>query len=280
MPRPSLYVYSMVHVHRQSHCYKIIVILIKVTTQQEEGVHFMIIVLVIVSVLLAYVPLVSKYTSTINTFIHEIGHALMAIATFGQVYRIKLNYDTSGHAITGSRWWVGRILTTFAGYPFSVLFPSVMLYLIYHHESNAVLLILIILLSMAILLWIRDILSLLWCASILAIFIMLLKYNVNIESAMIVVMTISFSAAVRSAHTIIMLSFNQSENSGDAYSLSQSTLIPPQIWGLLFFLIAVIVPMYTILLLLRVVPDYYGFAIDFLEWVRQMKIDQWVNSSL
>ncbi len=60
------------------------------------------------------------------TFIHEGGHALAALATFGQVEQIVINPDTSG--VTLSRGGSG-IITASAGYLTSTLYGAFLLWM-------------------------------------------------------------------------------------------------------------------------------------------------------
>jgi hypothetical protein len=65
-----------------------------------------------------FAPHVWSRTRLVATWIHEGGHAVMALAAGRQVTGIRLEKDTSGvtHSV-GPAAGLGRVLTTFSGYP-------------------------------------------------------------------------------------------------------------------------------------------------------------------
>src|SRR5699024_12650500 len=71
-----------------------------------------------VGLILTRVPYVGKYFRIFNTLVHEIGHFLMSLIVGARVYKVSLNADTSGEAVTESRGRIRNILIAFAGYPF------------------------------------------------------------------------------------------------------------------------------------------------------------------
>ena len=77
-----------------------------------------IIVYILIAILLTKLPIVGKYFALINTLIHEIGHQLASMVTFGKAHKIHLFANTEGLAFSSHRFWIGRVLTTLAGYTF------------------------------------------------------------------------------------------------------------------------------------------------------------------
>ncbi|HEX8183529.1 MAG TPA: M50 family metallopeptidase [Blastocatellia bacterium] len=61
------------------------------------------------------------------TFIHETGHALAALATFGQVGRVTLDWSGSGETLTRGGW---GLLISSAGYLSTTLYGSTLLLLL------------------------------------------------------------------------------------------------------------------------------------------------------
>lgn len=218
----------------------------------------------LVIIVITRIPLLHKYVKILNTFIHEFGHALFSMITFGGVHRIKLNSDTSGYAITTSKWWIGRVITAFAGYPFSTLFSSFMLYLLYKHQAIAVLWTITIILVLSIILWLRDLLSLAWSLPITIIFILALRYSLNVDWLMYILMVIILIDSISSTFTVAKLSIRDHTNAGDASSLSKLTFIPSQVWGLIFIVCSLSITIYTFLAIIGFMPDFYGQFIDFL----------------
>jgi hypothetical protein len=218
----------------------------------------------IIIIAITRIPIIHKYVKLLTTFIHESGHGIFALVTLGGINRIKLNSDTSGYAITTSKWWVGRLVTAFAGYPFSTFFPSLMLYLLYKQQAAAVLWTLSIMLAVAILLWLRDLLSLAWALPITTIFILALRYSWNLDWLLFILMVIILVDSISSTFTIAKLSLRDHKNAGDATAMSELTFIPAQVWGIIFIGTSFTIAIYTLSALLGWVPDYYAVTIDFL----------------
>jgi hypothetical protein len=178
-------------------------------------------VLIIVSIVITQIPILNKYLSLINTIFHEWGHAFMALLTGGQVYRIKLNMDTNGFAQTGSKWWIGRFLTVISGYPFSALFPCFMIYLILKEEYVIVYWTLATMLAITIVLWLRDLFSLVWAGSVLLLLTVLIKYDMDVKWLIFLIMNIALINSIKSAWVVFVLSIKDYRNAGDATALSQ-----------------------------------------------------------
>ena len=82
------------------------------------------------TVVLWFIPLAGIITHPIQlfvTFIHETGHALATLATFGEVGRITLDWNGDGVTWTRGGW---RLLISSAGYLSTTLFGSALLLLL------------------------------------------------------------------------------------------------------------------------------------------------------
>lgn len=64
------------------------------------------------------------------TFIHESGHALMAVLTGGSVQSLTISSDGSGLTYSASSGWISQLLTSSAGYLGTTVAGVLMLYLI------------------------------------------------------------------------------------------------------------------------------------------------------
>jgi hypothetical protein len=69
--------------------------------------------LVLLGMVLPYGYLLVYPFRLFNTFIHEVGHAVAAVATGGQVLEMRVNLDTSGHVMSSGGW---RVVISSAGY--------------------------------------------------------------------------------------------------------------------------------------------------------------------
>ena len=82
------------------------------------------------TVVLWFIPLAGIITHPIQlfvTFIHETGHALTTLATFGEVGRITLDWNGDGATWTRGGW---RFLISSAGYLSTTLYGSALLLLL------------------------------------------------------------------------------------------------------------------------------------------------------
>lgn len=191
------------------------------------------------SILLTDLPIIGKYISIVNTLIHETGHALMAIATGGKVDKIELFANTEGTAWTSSRHWLGRVLTSLAGYPFSSFIAFLFLYFLSINKYDYILYILIAILLLGLLFWIRNLYGFFWITTFCAGFGYLLwNGNTTVTQYVLLIITaVILVQSVISAYEILYLSFKNSHDAGDTTNLARSTfIIPAQIWGIFFFL--------------------------------------------
>ena len=74
--------------------------------------------------------------------------------TFGKAHKIQLFANTEGLAISSHRFWIGRVLTTLAGYIFSSFMSASFYFLIYKGRYNLVIYILLTMLAISMFFWI------------------------------------------------------------------------------------------------------------------------------
>lgn len=185
---------------------------------------------------------IGKYLRVINTLVHEVGHALFALLTGGKVDKIELFANTEGLAWTQSRFWLGRVLTTMAGYPFASFISFLFLYYLSNQKYLSIIIILLTILIIAIILWVRNFYGFLWCISFGFIFYYIYQLNnaFYIETVLYFITAVLFMESLYSAFVILKLSFTRPKDAGDATSLARTTLIIPAfVWGLAFFAQAV-----------------------------------------
>lgn len=86
-----------------------------------------------ITVALWFIPLAEYLIYPIRlftTFIHESGHALIAVLTGGSVQSLTIASDGSGEVYSASTGMIGELLTSSAGYLATTAFGVMMLYLI------------------------------------------------------------------------------------------------------------------------------------------------------
>lgn len=196
-------------------------------------------IFIVIAFLLLQTPALGKYVSLLNTLIHEAGHAIMALLTGGRVSKIELFANTEGTAWSSNRYWFGRVLTSFAGYPAASLTAFFFLYFTRTGNYPVILGILLGVLLITAVFWIRNLYGIFWVLTFGAAFIgMLWLDNPMLSENVSLFLTAVLSvASITTAFEILILSFKRPMDAGDATNLWRSIVfIPPQIWGLFFFL--------------------------------------------
>jgi hypothetical protein len=188
------------------------------------------------ALLLPRIPVIGKWFNIINTAIHELGHALMALALEGKVKKIELFNDASGTTTTSTKTKFGSFLVAIIGYPFSSLVSYFIFYLLSVEYDKGFLFGISILFLFMLLLWIRNIYGAIWILVFCAIngYLIYLNNVQYIKIAALLYAVFIAVYAVLSALTVLFLSFKQRDKAGDATLLKKITGIPAFIWGLMF----------------------------------------------
>lgn len=209
---------------------------------------------IIVALILTRVPIVGKYFQLFNTLIHEIGHSLAGILTFGKVNYMTLSMDTSGGASISSRNFLTSILVTLAGYPFASGISFVLIYMVTMGLYVYIMYSMIALALISIIFWIRNLFGLIWLIVAASLTSWVLFYG---SSSLIIAYATTLVAVVfvdSFMSTLVLLEIiaRDKEESGDAHNLRNKTGITEYFWGVLFVAIACI-------------PVYYSFDLWFLK---------------
>jgi hypothetical protein len=196
--------------------------------------------ILVVTLIMTRIPLIGKYFRVVDTMIHEMAHALMAVFTSGKVISINLFADTSGSTVTKSSNKFGMVLVSLAGYPVSSLAALLMMYLI---KTGNYLFIIFILVSIAIIgmmLFIRNGYGLLWAGtfSVLNFLVIYFDNKFVIQSLSIFYSLIILTDSVIAPLYLLVLSVTQPAKAGDAANLKKASHIPAVVWALLFSAIA------------------------------------------
>lgn len=198
--------------------------------------YVVIIIMVVVALLLPRIPVVGKFFNIINTGLHELGHALMALLLDGEVHKIELFKDTSGTTVTQTKHKWESVLVSLAGYPFAASAGWLSFYLIQHEAATGLLIGLTVLFVIMLLFWIRNWYGLLWVFLFCLINAFLIYYNhvEYIKYAALFYAVMILTESVVSSFVLLVLSFKDSSKAGDATNLENVTHIPAAIWSLLF----------------------------------------------
>ena len=192
------------------------------------------------ALLLPRIPVIGKWFNIINTAIHELGHALMALCLEGSVKKIELFNDASGTTTTSTKTKFGSLLVAIIGYPFASAVSYFIFFLLHVGYDKGFLIAISILFLFMLLLWIRNIYGAIWILAFCGINGYLIYLN-NVEyiqmAALLYAVFIAVDA-VFSALTILFLSIKQKDKAGDATLLKKITGVPAFIWGVIFAAIA------------------------------------------
>jgi hypothetical protein len=186
------------------------------------------------ALLLPRIPVIGKWFNIINTAIHELGHALMALVLEGSVRKIELFNDASGTTTTSTKTKLGSFLVAIIGYPFSSLVSFFVFYLISVGYEKGFLLGISIFFLFMLLLWIRNIYGAIWILVFCAVNGYLVYKGLYIKEVALLYAVFIAVDAVFSALTVLFLSFKQKDKAGDATLLKKITGVPAFVWGILF----------------------------------------------
>ena len=187
------------------------------------------------ALVLPRIPVIGKWFNLINTAIHELGHALMALILEGSVKKIELFNDASGTTTTTTTKF-GGFLVAIVGYPFSSFISYFIFYLLSVGYDKGFLIGISILFLFMLLLWVRNIYGAIWIIAFCAIngYLIYLSNAKYIQIAALLYAVFIAVDALFSALTVLYLSFKQKDKAGDATLLKKITGIPAFIWGLIF----------------------------------------------
>lgn len=205
------------------------------------GIHLFYYLLVLAFVL-PRVPFVGKFFNIINTLIHELGHALLALVLQGQVLKIQIFNDTSGVTLTKANSTFAAIMVSLAGYPFSALVGYACAYLLSVGYEMWIVTGLSIIFIFMLILWIRNIYGIIWTLIFVGVNALLIYYWKNdlyIQIAAWFYTLMILIESVWSALVVLLLSLRNSDQAGDATNLRNFTKLPSCIWALLFAAFAV-----------------------------------------
>jgi hypothetical protein len=191
----------------------------------------------IIALLITNIPLVGKYIAIVNTIIHEASHCLMALLLSGKVHSISLFSDTSGEAKVSTRNWLSRVIISYAGYTGSSLAAIGLYFALFKARYELILISFIVLLIVCLLFWIRNLYGFIWTISFACIIGFIVYENISllILHVSFLLSAIVLAQSISSAFVVLKLSFRDSKNAGDATNLANTTFLPAQLWGLLFF---------------------------------------------
>jgi hypothetical protein len=188
------------------------------------------------AIVLPRIPVIGKWFNLVNTAIHELGHALMALVLEGGVKKIELFNDASGTTITSTKTKFGSFLVAIMGYPFSSFLSWFIFYLLTVGYDKGFMMGISILFLFMLLLWVRNIYGAIWIILFCSIngYLIYLNKAEYIQMAALLYAVFIAVDALSSALIVLFLSVKQKDKAGDATLLKKITGVPAFFWGLLF----------------------------------------------
>lgn len=196
-----------------------------------------------ISIVLSFIPFAGFLVYPFKlfvTFIHEGGHALAALGTFGAVERIAINPDTSG--VTLSLGGMPIIISS-AGYLTSTLFGAALLLIGRNgkHAKAALGLIAVLILALT-LVWVKGLFGLIVGVGLTAVLILFAAAS-NPKVAHFFLSFLAVQCCLNALYdlkTLFLISAVTSQSS-DAVNMQRLTFIPAIVWALLWLGLSLVV---------------------------------------
>lgn len=191
--------------------------------------------LLVGSLLINRLPFAGVFFRTVNTLLHESGHALGAILTSGEVVRVEFKKDTSGIAETKSSSKFRAFIVSFAGYPFAALVSSILLVLVINEQLKPALFILFTFIVLNLMFFVRNLFGIVW----LLVFASMLTFIVWFDNVLLsrilllFIALIAFTETLTSTLFIAFLGFTKPKKAGDLSNMQKVSGIPSGFWAIL-----------------------------------------------
>ena len=203
----------------------------------DQGVIFY--ASLLVAFLLLRVPRLNSYLRTIDTLLHESGHALVAILMSGEAIEIKLNSNTSGSALTRTPSKARAFWVSFAGYPIAALVSMLLMALAYHKDYRTGFLILISISIINLIVFVRNTYGIFW---LITFTLILFLINGFLAPAIALVLfrfigLIALVEGLTSTFGIVIRGLTNRKKAGDITSMEKISGIPASVLALIMVLV-------------------------------------------
>jgi len=192
-------------------------------------------ILLVTALLLTRIPVLGKYFRSVNTLVHEAGHAFVTLLLSGEVIAVNLFADTSGTTVTKAKGKFSQALIALAGYPVSALTGWLCLALLYKGYNLYILFILTSIALIIMILSLRNMYGLFWAGTFVVLNLLLIYFNNKtlIYAFAAFYSVIIFTDAIISSVVLFVLAIKQPKKAGDATNLNKVTKIPAAVWAIL-----------------------------------------------
>lgn len=191
--------------------------------------------LLIAAIVIRQIPIVSIPLNWLETYFHEISHGIAALLTGGKIISIQLFPNGSG--LCTSQGGFG-FLISFFGYAGATIWGWFIFTLAKSHQRTAQItsVLMIVLLLSSIILWARDILTIIIISSLAVMFVFVIKMR-RLNTLQLLLKFFGLSILLNSLFSPTYLF--DGRNLGDGAALAKMTLIPEFIWVLLWCVLAI-----------------------------------------
>ncbi len=201
---------------------------------------FLITVPIIIFILLRLKPFDVVFR-TLNTLVHELSHALVALLFKQKVQKINLNDDFSGSCMVKVNSKFAQICIALAGYTFTSILAYCLISSLNTSFGCLIFWIMIAICVVALVFYIRNAFGILWTMSFMAlnfIFIFVPFFKPYYQHILYVYSWTLLVENLLSTITLLYLCLKNKKKAGDATLLAKATKLPAIFWATLFFAIA------------------------------------------
>lgn len=206
-------------------------------------------ILLAIAILLSRIPVLGKYFRSINTLVHEAGHAFVTLLLSGEIIAVNLFADTSGSTVTKAKSKIAQSLIALAGYPFSALSGWLFLFLLSKGYNLYILFILTSIALIIMILSLKNMYGLFWAGTFVVLNLLLIYFNnqtvIYIFAAFYAL--VIFTDAVISSFILLVLAIKQPKKAGDATNLQKTTKIPAAVWAIILLAFTLFISWLSIL---------------------------------
>lgn len=191
--------------------------------------------LLISAIVISRLPIISIPFNWLETFFHELSHGLAAILTGGKIINIRLHLNGAGLCTTSGG---NSFIISFMGYA-GATFWGASIYLmakLNQKRSKILTLLLMLLVAVTIILWVRDLLTLVITLLLLTLF----YFKWRLQSYYLQILLKLTGILVLLNAVLSPLHLFDGRHIGDGANLANLTGIPEIIWALSWSVIGVV----------------------------------------
>ncbi len=191
--------------------------------------------ILILTFILLRIPGLNNYLRTVNTLLHESGHALVAILLSGEAIEIKLNSNTSGSALTKTSSKMKAFLVSFSGYPIAALGSLGLMALSFRQDFRTGFLILISISIINLIVFVSNTYGIFWLITF-SLLLFITNWYLPASVALILfrfISLIAFIEGITSTFTVVVSGISHPKNAGDITSMEKFSGIPAFFWSML-----------------------------------------------